>query len=135
MKKTDQVTFEELKNEMVNFVEERGDGWKRHNKNTKSLLLSAFIELGELSEKFQWKDIDYVPDNDEERKEIAYELVDVFNYLFMFIHTCGIDFPQEYFEKMEKLVKKFPVEMKGPDEYDKVKEEYRKSGRNKLYED
>lgn len=128
------VTFNELKNEMVSFVEARGDWWINNNKESKSLLLSAFIELGELSEKFQWKASNYVPKNDEERQEIAYELVDVFNYLFMFIHICGIDFPKEYFVKMEKLAKKFPIEVSGS-KYFKVKETYRKSGKNKLYED
>ena len=132
--KTD-ATFEELKNTMVDFVERRGDGWKKHNKRTKNLLLSVFIELGELSEKFQWQDIDYLPKDEKERKEIAYELVDVFNYLFMFIEMCGIDFPQAYFEKMTELEKKFPVDMEWGDKCYEVKENYRKSGKNKLYED
>lgn len=135
--KSKEVTFEELKNTMVDFVNARGEAWQKHNKRTKSLLLSAFIEMGELSEKFQWQDIDYTPKNEEERKEIAYELVDVFNYLFMFIETCKIDFPKYFFEKMKKLEKKYPVESiaLGSKEYYRRKKEYRKTGKNVLYED
>lgn len=129
------VTFEEMKNEMVNFVKVRGEKWEKHNKRTKSLLVSSLVELGELAEQFQWKDIDWVPETEEERKEIAFELVDVFNYLFMLMETCEIDFPKYYFEKMEKLDKKYPVDSTalGGKEYYKRKEEYRRSGKNKLY--
>lgn len=132
------VIFEELKNMMVDFVSSRGDGWQKSNRETKSLLLSAFIEMGELSEKFQWHGIEYVPETEEEKKKVAYELVDVFNYLFMFIETCGIDFPKYYFEKMKKLEEKYPVkDMKvlGDDEYLRRKEAYRQTKKNELYED
>ena len=118
---------------MVDFVNARGEGWKKSNRETKSLLLSAFIELGELSEKFQWHGIEYVPKTDEEKKKVAYELVDVFNYLFMFIETCKIDFPKYYFDKMKKLEEKYPAEemhVLGDDEYLRRKEVYRQTKKN-----
>jgi len=128
------MTFDELKQVMVDFVDSRGEGWKRNNYAPKNMLFSAFIELGELAEKFQWDQLNDLPKDDVHKKEIAYELVDVFNYLFMFTHACGIDLPSALVEKMDKLDKKYPKEKDyDRDSYNRVKDEYRRSGKNKLY--
>lgn len=120
-KKTDQnTTIQELKDRFDRFASERN--WV--NLDLKDLLLSAFIELGELSEHFQWlKDTEEV-----DKKEASEELVDVFNYLIRLMIQLDIDLTQAFYNKMDKLDKKYPVaEMKdcSRDDYFRKKEEYR----------
>lgn len=124
------TTFQNLKETVEAFCQERN--WQ--NNDPKQLLLSAFIELAELAEYYQWS-----PDGqwqEEKQKQIAFELVDVFFYLLRFINKSEIDFSQAFFEKVEKLSKKYPATdiQNGTFEYQKVRDDYRKSGKNVLYE-
>ncbi len=63
-----------------------------------------------------------------------YELIDVFNYLSGLISQIdGVDFCEMYFEKMERLAVKYPVD--GDKEvHNRNKAEYRRTGKNELYE-
>lgn len=131
MKKNDSnATFQDLKSTVEEFCLERD--WK--NNDPKQLLLSAFIELAELSEYYQWsKDGKW---NKKKQKEIAFELVDVLFYLLRFINKSEIDFSKHFYEKVEKLAKKYPSTeiKKGNFKYQKIKDEYRATGKNKLYD-
>jgi hypothetical protein len=127
------TTLKELIEARVKFCEARN--WNDGLNNSKSILLALTSELGELTDIYAWKDQYWVPKTEEEKKQAIFEMVDVFNYLGALISQIkDVDFCELYFEKMEKLAKKYPI---GADDevYDKNREEYRKTGKNKLYED
>src|SRR5687767_6848888 len=99
------TSFQELKDGVEKFCVDRD--W--HNNDPKQLLLSAFIELGELAEYYQWSPDGKWVDDKKKRKEISFELVDVFFYLFRFINKSEIDFSEAFFEKVKKLALKYPT--------------------------
>lgn len=123
------TTLKELKDIVEEFCVERN--WQ--NNDPKQLLLSAFIELGELAEHYQWvKDGDWHQEA-EKQKAIAYEFVDIFFYLIRFMNKSDLDFSSTFFDKVDKLAQKYPVSLKRS-EYQKVKDSYRLSGKNQLYD-
>jgi len=71
--------------------------------------------------------------SDEEKKSIAFEIVDIINYLFRLANKSDIDIEKYWDMKMKKLEEKFPNGIDGQG-YKKVKEDYRRSGKNKLYD-
>jgi NTP pyrophosphatase (non-canonical NTP hydrolase) len=111
-----------------NFCVERG--WKNSNPN--QLIASIFIELGELAEHYQWRDKfeKYTP---TKKREIGYEFVDVLFYLLRLANNSGIDIEHYFDIKLPQLRKKFPIGITD-EQWDKVHNEYRKNGKNKLYE-
>lgn len=121
-------TLPELTAQVARFAEERG--WDDANPN--QLLVALLGELGELSEHYQWQDA--VPDWDEEkRREVAYEFVDVLFYLLRLAHASGIDVGHYFEEKLPKLEEKYPANASAA-QHKRNKEEYRRTGRNRLYE-
>lgn len=128
-KKNDQnTTFLELKNTVEEFCQQRD--WQ--NNDPKQLLLSAFIELAELTEYYQWSKEGHW--QKDKQKEIAFELVDIFFYLLRFINKSEIDFSQSFFDKVDKLAIKYPAGKRDQEFYNQIKASYRKSGKNKLYD-
>lgn len=115
--------------EYVEIVDLFGESREWDNSDPNEVLVSIMIELGELSEHFQWQKT-FKKYNERERKEIAFELVDVFVYLFRIASSVGIDIEGAFEQKIPKLLQKFAI---GRD-YKEVKEFYRKTGKNKLYE-
>lgn len=119
-------TLGEMSQELDDFVEARG--WR--GKDPARLMLSLVGEIGELSEVVNKTDSFLV--NEEMRKEIGFEMVDVLNYLMRLAREYQIDLEDMWSEKMPLLGEKYPVGI----DRDKVglrREEYRKSGKNKLY--
>lgn len=111
-------------------VDEFGDarGWENNDPN--QLITSILIELGELSEHYQWQD-KFDNYSEEKKIEIGYEFVDVLVYLLRLASKTNLDLDKLFEEKMKKLAVKYPAE--GHD-YLAQKELYRKTGKNKLYE-
>ena len=122
-------TLQEITNIIVEFCDKRG--WKNERPN--DLIGSVLIELGELAEHYQWKNQFEIFD-DEKKREVGYEFVDILFYLFRLSYNSGIDIEKYFDEKLPKLEKKFPVNAK-KGEWHKAHEEYRKTGKNKTYED
>lgn len=120
-------SIEEVTKIIVDFAEARG--WK--NENPSFLLNAIFIELGELSEHYQWKsDFNKFKDIEEDKKmEIGFEFVDVIFYLFRLAYNSGIDIEEYFDKKLPKLEEKFKI---GTD-YGKAHKTYRETGKNKLY--
>ncbi|PKN02898.1 nucleotide pyrophosphohydrolase [Candidatus Dojkabacteria bacterium HGW-Dojkabacteria-1] len=118
-------SVQEITENIRKFCDERG--WS-HSSPT-GLLTATFSELGELAEHYQWQK-EFKEFTEEEKKEISYEFVDVLWYLFRLADKSGIDIEKAFDEKFPKLAKKFPV---GCDPK-KQHEEYRKNGKNRLYE-
>lgn len=126
--KQKEQTISEITKKIIKFSDERG--WV--HENPQQLLNSVMIELGELAEHYQW--LSKFPDWDEKKKlEVGYEFVDVIFYLFRLAKRSGVDIESSFNSKLPKLAKKFPVGQTS-NEMKQVKEEYRKTGKNKLYE-
>jgi NTP pyrophosphatase (non-canonical NTP hydrolase) len=114
-----------IQKDIDDFCEERG--WNHTHPN--SLITSTLIELGELAEHYQWKN-EFEEYTEDEKKEIAYEFVDVFFYLSRLANKTGINIEEAFYDKLPKLAKKFPI---GKDSLEANKE-YRAAGKNKLYD-
>jgi dCTP diphosphatase len=120
-------TLKQISDEIAEFCEKRG--WENDDPN--QLISSMIIELGELTEHYQW--INSFSKIDKNKKEeISYELVDVLFYLLQIGNKTGIDIEKAFNDKITKLEKKFPIGITEED-YQKVHEDYRKSGKNRLY--
>ena len=121
-------SIEEITREIIEFGKERG--W--YNQKPNHLISSLLIELGELAEHYQWKD-SFEKWSQKKKKEVGFEFVDIIFYLFALAYHSGIDIEKYFNEKVPKLAKKFPPKLTER-EYKKVRENYRKTGKNKLYE-
>lgn len=118
-------SLKQIQKDVEEFCIERG--WSNDDPN--QLITSTLIELAELAEHYQWKK-EFKKLNKTEKKEIGYEFVDVIFYLCRLANKSGIDIEESFYDKLPKLAKKFPV---GKDPL-KAKLEYRKNGKNRLYE-
>ena len=100
-------SLSKLKQELRKFVSERE--WKKYH-TLKNLAISVSIESAELLEHFQWWD--KTPDelSDTEKKDISYELADIFTYMIHIAEKLGIDIIKATEEKLEKTKEKYPVE-------------------------
>jgi len=106
----------ELTERILRFRNERD--WKRYH-TPKNLIISLLIELGELSEHFQWKTNKEILQSiqDERTKEkIAEELADVAIYLLLLTNELGINLEEAILKKIKKNEEKYPI--------DKVKGRY-----------
>lgn len=117
-------TISDMTAEISKFCSERG--WKNFDPN--HLITSVLIELGELSEHYQWKS--KFEDWDETKKrEVGFEFVDIIFYLFLIAKESGIDIEKSFYEKLPLLKKKF----KPGEDSSEAHREYRRTGKNKLY--
>lgn len=114
-----------IQKDVDNFCVKRG--WKNDDPN--QLITSVLIEMAELAEHYQWKN-KFEKFNKKEQKEIAYEFVDVIFYLCRLANQTGVDLTDSFYDKLPKLEKKFKV----GESAKKAKLEYRRKGKNKLYE-
>lgn len=121
-------SLKEITEIVHDFSEKRG--W--NNAIPNQLLVSIYIELSELAEHFQWS-TEFEEIDDEKRREIGYEFVDVVFYLFRLADKLDIDIEKYFMEKLPKLEEKFPIDV-DEDVWRKAHDEYRKTGKNKLYE-
>jgi len=110
------------------FCEER----KWWNEDPNQLLTSTFIELGELAEHYQWKN-KFEKWDEVKKREVGYEFVDVIFYLFRIARQSNIDIEKYFDEKLPKLEKKFLIGQSSKEHF-QIKKDYRKTGKNKLYE-
>lgn len=102
-------------------------GWKNDDPN--QLITSLVIEIAELAEHYQWKN-NFKKFNKTEQKEIAYEFVDVLFYLSRLANQTGVDLTDSFYDKLPKLEKKFKV----GESPKKAQKEYRRKGKNRLYD-
>lgn len=118
-----------MQQQVAQFINERD--WYEDNPN--HLITSVLIELAELAEHYQWKgslqeiNKDITPNK---KKEIGFEIVDVVVFLIRIANDTGIDIGPLFEEKMEKLKIKYP----DGNNHKQRQLEYRKTGKNKLYE-
>mgnify|MGYP001239203081 CR=1 FL=1 len=118
-------SLNELMKQVEEFSSERG--WDNNDPN--QLITAILIELGELSEHYQWSS-EFKDSDDIKKKEIAYEFVDVLVYLLRLAQKSNLDLDKAFQDKLKKLAVKYSI---GSD-YSKQQDLYRKTGKNKLYE-
>lgn len=77
----------------------------------KNMSISLMLEAAELLEHFQWKNKKEVEKYVKENKsEIKDEIADVAMYLFELADNLGINLIKAMEKKLEKNIKKYPVE-------------------------
>ncbi len=100
--------FDELKDKILKFVEERD--WDQFH-NPKDLAITLSLEAGEVMEHFQWKTEaeirKYLKTN---KKDIADELADVLWCDILLANKLGIDLVDAIRTKMIENSKKYPIE-------------------------
>ncbi len=90
---------------LLEFREKRD--WVKYH-TPQNIVKSIVLEASEMLEIFQWK-----RDNSlsaQEKKELATEMADVFNWLILLAHDLNIDLPKEALKKIKKNAQKYPVE-------------------------
>lgn len=129
--KDSETTIDQIKFAVRDYLDKRGWNGKQNPKNVAG---SIMIEAAELYEHFQWASLDEAVEriNDpEERNRIRMEMGDVLFYLVDLAEQNGIDLSEAFFEKLERIKKKYPEGMGlDRDAYHRIKDEYRKSGAN-----
>lgn len=97
-----------LTNRILAFIKERD--WNQFH-NPKDLALSLVLESAEVMEHFQWKNNEemqeYIKTN---KSDIGEELADVLYWVLLMSHDLEIDIVKAFEDKLEKNVKKYPVE-------------------------
>ena len=108
---SDKATIiEELQTLIESFVDERD--WKQFH-SPKNLSMSISIEAAELMELFQWLSLDEAKEvmkEGELRENAIDEIADVMIYALAFCQRNNIDVSYAIKQKMEKNMKKYPVE-------------------------
>jgi NTP pyrophosphatase (non-canonical NTP hydrolase) len=118
------------------YLEERGWSTLRPADVAKSIM----IEGAELLETFQWDNLPHeeIKENPEKMTKIKKELADVMIYCFDMAVILDLDMEQLLNEKLEKAKKKYPAHLfknktndpGSEDVYWKIKEQYRREGKN-----
>ena len=104
----DQITLQDLKEQMATFVRERD--WEQFH-NPKNLSMSIAIEAGELMEHFQWQTVEQSKRLDAAAlQEIGEELADIVIYSLSMANYLQIDLSDTVLAKMEKNRCKYPKE-------------------------
>jgi len=107
----EKTTIQELKDILRKFRDDRD--WKQFH-DPKNLAEAISIEAGELQELFLWKDKEKIAkklqEDEEFRKEVGEELVDVVIFCLNFANAADIDISKILKEKVEKNAKKYSVE-------------------------
>lgn len=104
------TTIDELKLIVESFVDERE--WKQFH-SPKNLAMSLSIEAAELMEIFQWLSLDQAQDvmkANETRDNAIDEIADILIYALAFCNRNKIDITDAIKKKMEKNIRKYPVE-------------------------
>ncbi len=114
-----EAKIQEMKDIVSAFAKERD--WEQFH-NPKDLGVALGIEVSELMEHFRYKTNEEIEDlfrDAGKKKEVAYELADIFHMVLRISDVCKIDLSEALKEKMVEARKKYPVELvKGkPDKY------------------
>ena len=100
---TEDLTFEQACEAVLKYIEERK--WDQSTTN-RGLAISLSLEANELLEYFQWQD-----KNIGDKADLSSELADIFIYAIQFADKNNIDISSAIIQKLEKMTKKYPVEI------------------------
>lgn len=96
-------TFEQVQQAVISFMKQRK--WDETSTN-RGLAISLSLEANELLEYYQWKD-----ENFGNKADLASELADIFIYAIQFADKNDIAVAPAIAEKLDKMAKKYPVEI------------------------
>lgn len=102
--------IQEMKEIVSTFCRERD--WENFH-NPKDLGIALSIEVSELMEHFRYKtneEIEELFRDAEKKKEVAYELADIFYMVLRISEICRIDLSESLKEKVKEAAGKYPVE-------------------------
>lgn len=103
-----QITLQDLKQKMADFVRERD--WEQFH-TPKNISMSIAIEAAELMEHFQWLTVEQSKQLDSKAlADIGEELADIVIYSLSMANFLKLDLAQTVLAKMEKNILKYPVE-------------------------
>lgn len=103
--------IQEMKEIVSAFCRERD--WEKFH-NPKDLGIALSIEVSELMEHFRYKtneEIEELFRDAEKKKEVAYELADIFYMVLRISEICRIDLSESLKEKVKEAAGKYPVEL------------------------
>ena len=105
----EETKIEEIKTALKEFAKERD--WEQFH-TAKDLAIAVSVEAAEILEHFRFrngKDLEEYLANEENKRELSYELADVMAFLSRLSEVTGIDLAKAVEEKMELNRKKYPV--------------------------
>jgi NTP pyrophosphatase (non-canonical NTP hydrolase) len=103
-----QVTLQDLKEKMAEFVRERD--WEQFH-TPKNISMSIAIEAAELMEHFQWLTVDQSQQLDAKAlNDIGEELADIVIYSLSMANFLKLDLAETVLAKMAKNIRKYPAE-------------------------
>lgn len=103
-----QITLQDLKQKMADFVRERD--WEQFH-TPKNIAMSIAIEAAELMEHFQWLTVEQSKQLDPDHlSDIGEELADIVIYSLSMANFLKLDLAQTVMAKMEKNIRKYPAE-------------------------
>lgn len=124
--KDNETKIEEMKKMLRDFVEERD--WEQFH-TPKDLAIAVSVEAAEILEHFRFRNENelegYLAD-EENKKELGYEMADVLSFLVRLSDVTGIDLAAALEEKMKKNSKRYPVETASGNGWMKIKRDERR---------
>lgn len=100
---TRKPTFEDAESKVLEHIQAR----KFNTRNSaKALAISLSLEANELLEYFQWQDEPF-----GDKQDLESELADIFIYAIQFADRYDIDIPSAIQTKLQKMEKKYPIEI------------------------
>lgn len=98
----------DLQQRLLMFAKERD--WEQFHA-PKNLAMALAVEAAELMEHFQWlSEAQSESLSDDKRKEVGYELADVFIFTLRLAERLGVDLVQLVEEKISINAQKYPAE-------------------------
>lgn len=102
------MTLQEMTQKVVEFRKERD--WEKFH-TLKDLAMALNVEAGEVAECFLWKTDDQLKNlTEDQRKEIALEIGDVFYLLLLLSNDLGINLEDALAKQQEKAQNKYPAD-------------------------
>lgn len=100
--------LDDLQQRLLMFAKNRD--WEQFHA-PKNLAMALAVEAGELMEHFQWLSEAQSEDlSDDKRREVAYELADVFIFTLRLAQRLGVNLPQVVEEKISINEQKYPAD-------------------------
>ena len=120
------TTVNELKVKLRKFALDRD--WKEFH-TPKDLAIGVCVESSEILEHFRFRNSEVLEEylsNPDNKKELAYEIADVFSFLIRLADELKIDLSDSINEKLKKNEARFPLGKSNGKKWMKIKEAERK---------
>lgn len=103
------TTIKKLVESVVKFRDDRD--WKKFH-NPKDLAIAMQLEVAEIFDHLKWQTNEEFSEYFKKHKrEVKEEVIDVLYHVLLFIHEFNIDLDKDFFAKMKKNEKKYPISL------------------------